>query len=83
MWPPTSLPWGLFSGPKKKIFKRPYLKITFGTNMTFLQNPAEVMQKTKLMPSTELLTKGEQALNHAVSNSALTLKVERRLPSES
>ena len=42
MWPPTSLPWGLFSGPKKKNFKRPYLKITFGTNMTCLKNPAEL-----------------------------------------
>ena len=43
MWPPTSFPWGLFWGPMKKTFKRPYLKITFGTNMTSLKNPAALM----------------------------------------
>ena len=44
VWPPTSLPWGLFWGPKKETFKPPYLKITFGTNMTFPKNTAELLK---------------------------------------
>ena len=30
-----------FGSKEKKTFKPPYLKITFGTNMTFLQNTAD------------------------------------------
>ena len=56
MWPPTSLPWGLFLGPKKKTFKPPYLKITFGTNTTFLQNTAELIIKDGLKTLTAIGT---------------------------
>ena len=34
---------------RKKAFKPSYLKITFGTNMTFLQNTAELLGKVKLV----------------------------------
>ena len=44
MWPPTSLPLkAFFWVQRKKTFKPPYLKITFGTNVTFLQKTAELI----------------------------------------
>ena len=51
---------GPFLGPKKKIFKPPYLRITFGTNMTFLQNTAEEVIDLPSRQINDYLQKGNR-----------------------
>ena len=41
MSPPRSFPWGFFLVHRKKNYKLLYLKITFSTKRTFLQNTAD------------------------------------------